>query len=96
MARTIPKKDYVAHAEVEKREMAEKNAVNACLVVADRSFSLQGQIGSYEVSAKDGRVLASIEGKLIELEVDQLAVLADEFKAIARGIAGMQLGCEMW
>lgn len=96
IARTIPKKDYVSRETVEKQEMAVKNAINACLVVEDRSFSLKGVVGRYEVSAKSKIVLASIGDRVLELDVDILAPLADELKALARNLTGMELSNEMW
>lgn len=96
IARTIPKKDYAARETAEKQEMAVKNAVNACLVVEDRSFSLKGVVGKYEVSAKSKIVLASIGDRVRELDVDILAPLADELKALARNLAGMEICNEMW
>ena len=95
IARTIPKKDYVSHETVEKQEMAVKNAINACLVVEDRSFSLKGVVGRYEVSAKSKIVLASIGDRVLELDVDILAPLADELKALARNLSGMEPCNEM-
>lgn len=96
VARTIPKKDYAARETAEKQEMAVKNAANACLLVEDRSFSLRGQVGTYEVSIKTGFVAVKIGETMIELEKDTLIVLADELKALARNVAGMEVGCEMW
>lgn len=98
VARTIPEKDFkVADTpEKEKQEMAVKNTTNACLVVEDRSFSLKGVVGSYEVSAKSKIVLASIGDRVLELDVDILAPLADELKALARNLAGMEICNEMW
>lgn len=96
VARTIPKKDYAAREIAEKQEMAVKNAANACLVVEDRSFSLKGVVGRYEVSAKSKIVLASIGDRVLELDVDILAPLADELKALARNLSGMEPCNEMW
>lgn len=100
VADTIPTYEYkVSEEEVkarEKQEIAEKNAANACLVVEDRSFSLKGVVGKYEVSAKSKIVLASIGDRVLELDVDILAPLADELKALARNLAGMEICNEMW
>ena len=76
--------------------MAVRNAANACLLVEDKSYSLKGQIGKYEVSAKSGFVLANINDVLIELNTDMLVTLADELKALARNITEVAVGCEMW
>ena len=101
VASTIPKSEYVVqenvgHVSTEMSEMAEKNAANACLLVEDRSYSLRGQVGTYEVSIKTGFVALKIGEALIELERDMLVVLADELKALARNVVGMEVGCEMW
>ena len=86
----------MSHETVEKQEMAVKNATNACLVVEDRSFSLKGVVGRYEVSAKSKTVLADINDMALELDVDILAPLADELKALARNLSGMEPCNEMW
>lgn len=96
VASTIPKKDYVVQTETENHKMAVRNAANACLLVEDRSFSLKGQIGKYEVSAKSGFVMANIGDVLIELNMDMLVTLADELKALARNMSEIAVGCEMW
>lgn len=93
---TIPKKDYVVQTEVEKHDMAVRNAANACLLVEDKSYSLKGQVGTYEVSAKSGYVMANIGSSILELNVDILVTLADELKALARNMTEIAVDCEMW
>lgn len=101
VASTIPRSEYVVEeqAEVvnpEMDELAKRNAANACLLVEDRSYSLKGQVGTYEVSIKTGFVALKIGETMLEPEKDRLVVLADELKALARNMAGMEVGCEMW
>jgi hypothetical protein len=100
VADTIPTHEYkVSEDEVkarEKQEIAEKNAANACLMVEDRCYSLRGKVGTYEVSIKSGFVSMKIGETMIELEKDTLAALVDELKALARNMACMDVGCEMW
>ena len=98
----IPRNEYVSDAigaepeMMEKRELAEKNASNACLVVEDRTISLAGTVGRYEVSLKDQMVFAILNDMRLELKFDVLKALSDEFRAIARNVAGMENSCEMW
>lgn len=97
VARTIPKKDYVVKAEAEKQEMAQKNAVNACLVVSSRCYNLKGQVAKYQVYAGENFVTIHLGPHEIMLEAKELTTFADELKAVARGLAGIQsIGPEMW
>ena len=95
IASSIPKHEYVVK-DAEKQEMAVKNSANVCLVVEDKSFSLKGVVGSYEVSAKAKVVLANIAGAVLELDVDKLNDLAGELRALARNLGEINVGCEMW
>ncbi len=77
--------------------MAEKNAANACLVVGDSVITLEGQVGSYEVSRKKRTVFATINGDEIELSFEQVKTIVDEFRALARGLINMDAATsEMW
>lgn len=101
VASTIPKIEYIVNEEKkleeEKRVQAEKNAANACLVVMDNVITLEGAIGRYEVSRKDKKVLATINGDEFDFTFEQVMGLCDEFRALARNLGSVEnVGCEMW
>lgn len=101
VADTIPTHEYkVSEDEVkarEKQEIAEKNAANACLMVMDNVITLEGVIGRYEVSRKDKKVLATINGDEFDFTFEQVIGLCDEFRALARNLDSVEaVGAEMW
>jgi predicted transcriptional regulator len=101
VASSIPKVEYVVteeeKLEEEKRVQAEKNAANACLVVMDNVITLEGVIGRYEVSRKDKKVLATINGDEFDFTFEQVMGLCDEFRALARNLDSVEaVGAEMW
>jgi len=96
IARTIPQKDYVAHEEAEKQEMAEKNAANACLLVEDRIIKLEGVFGKYHVSAKEKFACINVNECLLKIGFENLATFADEIRALARNVGALEESNEMW
>lgn len=81
----------------EKQEIAEKSAANACLMVMDNVITLEGVIGRYEVSRKDKKVLATINGDEFDFTFEQVIGLCDEFRALARNLDSVEaVGAEMW
>ena len=101
IADTIPEVEFKVPDEVvmteEVQKMAEKNAANACLVVGDSVITLEGQVGSYEVSRKKRTVFVNINGDEIEMSFEQVKTIVDEFRALARGLINMDTATpEMW
>ena len=76
--------------------MGQRNAVNACLVVVDRSINLKGQYGEYLVEPSKKRVTANICSNLIDLDFDIIPGVIEELKAIGRNIESVAVGTEMW
>lgn len=100
VASTIPKHEFQVEPEKQRdaeiESIAAKNAVNACLVVADREVRLQGTVGEYMVFGKGKTVTIYVGGDAVQLSFENLPAFIDELKAIARNMGGLEPGCEMW
>lgn len=100
IASMIPRREFQVEPEKQRSEelesIAEKNAANACLVVADREVQLQGTVASYHVFGKDKAVMISLGGDAVQMSFENLPAFIDELKAIARNMGGLEPGCEMW
>ena len=100
VASMIPKREFMVEPEKKRDEeldaIANKNAANACLVVADREVRLRGTVGSYHVYGKDKAVMISVGDDAIQMSFKNLPAFIDELRAITRNMGGLEPGCEMW
>ncbi len=98
VASRIPGSDLRVKRDPEREmsNMAEKNAENACLVVANKEILLNGTVGTYHVYGKDKAVMISVGGGMLDVAFDILPDFIDELKAVARNVGGLECGCEMW
>lgn len=100
IASMIPKREFLVETEKQRdaeiESIAEKNAANACLVVADREVRLQGTVGKYHVFGKEKAVMISVGDDAVQMSFENLPAFIDELKAIARNMGGLEPGCEMW
>ena len=78
------------------KELENRNAEHACLVVEDRTVDLVGTIGRYVVNAKTRSALCSFGNTLVELSLETLPALIDELKALGRLGNTFNVGNEMW
>lgn len=97
VASRIDKHDFAVEPKREEMQaIAEKNAANACLVVASKQVVLEGMVGSYHVFGKDETIVIEIGKDMTEVKFDALPGLIEELKAIARNIDSVKAGCEAW
>ena len=100
VASTIPKREFQVEPEKKRDEeldaIANKNAVNACLVVASKEVVLEGMVGSYHVFGKDETIVIEIGKDMTEVKFGALPGFIEELKAIARNIDSVKAGCEAW
>lgn len=76
--------------------MAVQNAVNACLVVEERTIGLVGQVGRYVVHSGEKNILCQLDDTTITLQIDAIPGFIEELKALMRNVGAMTTGCEMW
>ena len=95
-SRRIPPYEIHKNKHECENTAAVRNAVNACLVVQERTITLKGTVGEYLVEPSKKIVTANIGGNLINLDFDIIAGLIEELKAIGRNIESVAIGNEMW
>lgn len=95
-ASRIPAKEFRVAEPKTKQDMADYNAMNACLVVEDRTINLVGEVGKYMVFTAKKCVLCDIAGATLELQFDAIPGLVEELKALGRNVGSLVGCCEMW
>ena len=68
-ASRIPADAFRAHKPKTVQDMANANALNACLAVEDRTVNLAGAVGKYTVRAAEKCVLCDIGGQYWSLNL---------------------------